>query len=164
MVSIIEKLERSKIKKPQILDLQILFSCYLFSLCIRSKNAFCRYNNSPHYYPGVSNYWTPIKVFCFLTHLQSEVLSPLPIFRLGKLHQRNELTQCHTDTSSETGKKSTALHSSQLTAGHGFFPPIPWCEQDNASGSRAAVPWGAPGHGCAAPARSWGTGSGPAAG
>lgn len=83
---------------------------------------------------------------------------------MGKLRYRDELTSCHTDTSRETGKKTTTLHSSQLTAGHGFFPPSPWCEQNCTFGSRAAVPWGAPGHGCVAPTRSWVTGSGPAVG
>lgn len=47
-------------------------SCYLFSFCIRSKNAFCHNNNnSLHYYPGISNYWIHIKVLCFLTRSQN---------------------------------------------------------------------------------------------
>lgn len=63
VVSIIEKLESSKIKIKWMLDLRTSLSCYLFSLCIRSKNAFCRNNNhSLHYYPGISNYWIHIKV------------------------------------------------------------------------------------------------------
>ena len=74
VVSIIEKLESSKIKIKWMLDLQTSLSCYLFSLCIRSKNAFCHNNNSNnslHYYPGISHYWIPIKVLYFLTLSQS---------------------------------------------------------------------------------------------
>lgn len=61
--------------------------CYLFSFCIRSKNAFCHNNNnSLHYYPGISNYCIHIKVLCFLTCSQNEVLSPLASSQMGKLH------------------------------------------------------------------------------